>query len=145
MLAFLPILSSNYAMLLLLLADQPEASQIEAIERGLPNTALRDIIRALPLPAHVILNALKIPVRTATLRVNGRKRFTPTESERLFRLVRVRALARDVFSTDKGVAEWLTEPDGSLRGRAPLAMLATDLGTRKVENLLRAMAHGVPV
>lgn len=30
-------------------------------------------------------------------------------------------------------------------GRAPLEMLATDLGAQKVETLLRAMIHGVPV
>lgn len=127
------------------LTEKPVESQIEAIERGFPSTALRAITRAVPLPASLILQALNIPVRTAALRVKGRKRFTPAESERLFRLIRVRRLARDVFSTDRAVAEWLNEADASLHQRTPLEMLATDVGSRQVENLLRAMAHGVPL
>ena len=44
----------------------------------------------------------------------------------------------------KPVAEWLHTPDRSLGMKAPLNMLTTDIGTAKVENLAKAMIHGVP-
>ncbi len=66
------------------------------------------------------------------------------ESERLMRVVRVQRLAREVFTTDEAVAEWLRTPDRTLGMKAPLNMLTTDIGTAKVENLARAMIHGVP-
>lgn len=80
-----------------------------------------------------------------TEREKKHERFSTAESERLYRIVRVRGLARETFSSDAAVAEWLGAADRSLGGRAPLEMLATDLGAQKVESLLRAMIHGVPV
>jgi putative toxin-antitoxin system antitoxin component (TIGR02293 family) len=72
------------------------------------------------------------------------RRIKPMESERIYRVARVRALAREIFSADAAVAEWMSVPDRSLGNRTPLEMLVTDLGAQKVENLLRAMMHGVP-
>lgn len=80
-----------------------------------------------------------------TGREKKHRRFSTAESERLDRIARVRSLAREVFSSDAAVAEWLGAADPGLGGRAPLEMLATDLGAQKVESLLRAMIHGVPV
>ena len=78
-------------------------------------------------------------VRTITQREKKHERFSPMESERLYRVVRVRALAREIFSADAAVAEWMSVADRSLGNRTPLEMLATDLGVQKVESLLRAM------
>ena len=50
--------------------------------------------------------------------------------------MRVQKLAREVFSTDAAVAQWLTTPDAALGKRPPLAMLSTDVGTAQVHNLL---------
>lgn len=127
------------------LSSRPLEEQIETLERGLPSGALADIAGTLGLPKARIVAGLKLPQRTVTEREKNHSRFSPMESERLYRIVRLRTLAREIFSTDAAVAEWLTMADRSLGQRAPLEMLSTDLGAQKVEGLLRAMIHGVPV
>jgi putative toxin-antitoxin system antitoxin component (TIGR02293 family) len=127
------------------LADKPPTEQIVAIQRGLPGSALRQIVEVLGVSQKLIIRALGFAPRTVALRASRKQAFSPAESERLFRVVRLRKLGREVFSTDEAVAQWMTTPDRSLGGKAPLEMLTTDLGAARVENLLRAMAHGVPV
>ncbi|HUJ43985.1 MAG TPA: antitoxin Xre-like helix-turn-helix domain-containing protein [Opitutaceae bacterium] len=132
-------------MSILALSDKPRSAQIAAVRRGFPHTALEQIAAGLGLSRSKVIDALAISPRTAAWRQRHRRSFTTSESERLFRLVRVRRLAREVFATDAAVAEWLETPDGSLGGKAPLQMLATDLEMGRLENLLKAMIHGVPV
>ncbi len=131
-------------MSVLSLTSRPLSEQIQTLERGFPSGALAEIAATLGLPKARLIEGLKLVVRTVTQRENKHERFSLTESERIYRVVRARALAREIFSTDAAVAEWLSTPDRSLGGRAPLEMLATDLGAQKVEGLLRAMMHGVP-
>lgn len=132
-------------MSVLTLTQRPLGEQIEILERGLPSSALGEIAAALGLPKARIVKALNLVLRTMTARERKHERFSTSESERLYRIVRIRSLAREVFSSDAAVAEWLNAPDRSLGQRPPLEMLATDLGAQKVESLLRAMMHGVPV
>ncbi|MGH8150560.1 MAG: type II RES/Xre toxin-antitoxin system antitoxin [Steroidobacteraceae bacterium] len=131
-------------MNVLALASRPLGEQIETLERGLPSSALAEIASALGLPKVRIVKGLKLVLRTVNLREKKHERFSSMESERLYRVVRVRALAREIFSSDAAVAEWLGVPDRALGTRAPLEMLATDLGAQRVESLLRAVMHGVP-
>jgi len=131
-------------MSVLTLTGRPLSEQIEILERGLPSSALAEIAAALGLPKARIVKGLRLVLRTMTQRERKHERFSSMESERLFRVVRVRTMAREIFSSDAAVAEWLGAPDRSLGNRAPLEMLATDLGAQKVESLLRAMMHGVP-
>lgn len=127
------------------LPNRPLQEQIRTLERGLPSTTLAEIAKVLGLSKARIVEGLKLVQRTITEREKKRARFSPTESERLYRIVRIRSLARDVFSTDLAVADWMSAPDETLGKRSPLEMLATDLGARQVENLICAMIHGVPV
>jgi putative toxin-antitoxin system antitoxin component (TIGR02293 family) len=129
----------------LTLPEQPLPEQIRMLERGLPTTALAEIADMLGLPKARIVDDLKLVQRTMNERERKHARFSPTESERLYRIVRMHALARGIFTDDAAVAEWMGAPDRSLGHRSPLEMLATDLGARQVENLLIAMTHGVPV
>lgn len=131
-------------MSILTLPAKPLKEQIEAVERGLASGALAEIATVLGLSKARIVDGLNLVQRTVTEREKKRTRFSPTESERLYRVVRVRNLAREVFTTDSAVAQWLSLPDRSLGGKTPLKMLTTDLGAQKVEGLLRAMMHGVP-
>jgi putative toxin-antitoxin system antitoxin component (TIGR02293 family) len=142
--AFLLLQRSNIAMSVLTLTSRPLAEQIRSVERGLPSSALAEIAAILGMPKARIIEGLRLVLRTVTQREKKHERFSPMESERLYRVVRVRALAREIFSTDAAVAEWMSAPDRSLGNRTPLEMLATDLGAQKVESLLRAMMHGVP-
>jgi putative toxin-antitoxin system antitoxin component (TIGR02293 family) len=126
------------------LAERPDSEQIAAIERGLPSNSLDQIAKMLGLPKQRIISALKFAHRTITGREKARKPFTLEESERLLRILRIHRIAREVFTTDDAVATWLGMPDRSLGMKTPLDMLATDIGTARVENLANAMVHGVP-
>lgn len=53
-------------------------------------------------------------------------------------------LARSIYTTDQAILEWLSTPSTNLGNRRPRDLLATRSGTRRVERLLQAMAHGVP-
>ncbi len=127
------------------LAEQPPAAQIAAIEKGLPGAALRQMVDGLGISRKVLLGALGLAPRTMAHRMGKNQAFSQTESERLMRVMRARKLAHEVFSTEEAVAQWLTTPDVALGKRTPLAMLATDVGTAEVHNLLQAMIHGVPL
>jgi putative toxin-antitoxin system antitoxin component (TIGR02293 family) len=127
------------------LSEKSDTEQIAAIEKGLPSYSLNQIAKMLGVPKQKIIAGLKLAQRTISEREREKKRFNLEESERLLRVLRVHRLAREVFTTDEAVAEWLSAPDRSLGMRTPLAMLATDIGTAMVENLANAMMHGVPV
>jgi putative toxin-antitoxin system antitoxin component (TIGR02293 family) len=142
--AILPKRSSNTAMTIFELADRPESEQIAAIEKGLPSQSLNQIAKMLGLPKQAIIVALKFAQRTITEREKTKKPFKLDESERLMRVLRVHRIAREAFTTDEAVAKWLCIPDRSLGMKTPLDMLATDIGTSKVENLASAMIHSVP-
>ncbi len=132
-------------MNVLTLADRLPNEQIAALERGLPSASLAQIAGMLNLPKQSIIAALRLAQRTVTLREKTRKPFTLEESERLLRVLRLHRLARQVFTTNEAVAQWLSAPDRSLGMKSPLEMLATDVGAAKVENLAQAMMHGVPI
>jgi putative toxin-antitoxin system antitoxin component (TIGR02293 family) len=132
-------------MSVLTLPNRPVSEQIRALERGLPSRALVEIADLIGVPKARLIEGLKLVARTIRAREKSGARLSAAESERLYRVVRLRTLARAVFATDAAVAEWLSAPDGSLGGKTPLEMLATDLGSQKAENLVRAMIHGVPV
>jgi putative toxin-antitoxin system antitoxin component (TIGR02293 family) len=131
-------------MSILALTSRPLNEQIRTVERGFPSSALAEIAAMLGLPKARIIEGLHLVLRTVTQREKKHERFSPMESERLYRVVRVRSLAREIFSVDTAVAQWMSTPDRSLANRTPLEMLATDLGAQQVEGLLRAMMHGVP-
>ena len=132
-------------MNVLTLADRLPNEQIAALERGLPSASLAQIAWMLNLPKQSIIAALKLAQRTITSREKTGKPFTLEESERLLRVLRLHRLARQVFTTNEAVAQWLSAPDRSLGMKSPLEMLATDVGAAKVENLAQAMMHGVPI
>lgn len=132
-------------MIVFQLVEQPPAAQIAAIEKGLPGSVLRQIVDGLGISRKVLLDALGLAPRTIAHRMGKNQPFSLTESERLMRVMRARKLAREVFSSEDAVARWLTTPDVALGKRTPLAMLATDVGTAQVHNLLQAMIHGVPL
>lgn len=132
-------------MSILTLAGKTPTAQIAAIERGLPSTALNEIASATGIPKKRLIEGLRFATRTITLREKAKSRFTLEESERIMRVVRLRHLLKDLFTTDAAIAQWLNGQDAALGNRTPLEMLATDIGAAKVENLTKAMMHGVPV
>ena len=131
-------------MTIFALQDAPISQQIAAVERGIPSSFLRSLASTTGLSEQRILRGLDLSQRTITARKKAGARFSAVESERILRVVRIYRTASKVFTTRLAISEWLAAPDRSLGSKSPLEMLRTDLGTAKVENLVRAMIHGVP-
>jgi len=112
------------------------------VERGLPVRAYEAVAEALELTPAEEDRLLQVSLRTRA-RWKRRARLDPATSDRLVRLARILALAVMVLESRENAVAWLREPSDALRGRSPLAAIATDPGAEKVSNMLYQMEHGV--
>ena len=80
----------------------------------------------------------------ATFKRRG-DRLSVVESERTERLARIVAIAEDVLGDATEARLFLTTPHPLLSGRTAVETAATDLGARRVEDILRSVEHGLPV
>lgn len=72
------------------------------------------------------------------------KRFTPAESDRLFRFAEILKAAIDLFEGDQTRARrWMMSPSTGLNGKAPIEMLRSATEASAVEDLIGRMEHGV--
>ncbi len=64
------------------------------------------------------------------------------ESDRLYRLARIVALANGSLGDRVRALRWLKHPNRTLGGVAPVEAIDTELGARQVENILGRIAYG---
>jgi putative toxin-antitoxin system antitoxin component (TIGR02293 family) len=74
-----------------------------------------------------------------------RTRLKVVESERVERLARVMALAEAVWENEEDARAFMHEPHPLLEERSPLDVAATELGARRVEELLAKLEYSLPV
>lgn len=72
---------------------------------------------------------------------SGADVLTPVNSERVLRVARVTAKARETFGRGKADI-WMERATSALGGQPPMALLATESGARAVELLLGRIDHG---
>jgi len=72
-------------------------------------------------------------------------RLTAEESARTERLARVVALAEALWNDDEETRAFLSRPHALLGDRSPLDVASTELGARRVEQLLHSAEHGLPL
>lgn len=115
----------------------------EAIEEGLPVSTLSASSRQIGVPESRLRDIARISSSTFARRQRAGK-FSPEESDRLSRVIRVAALAQSLFNGDSDAAlAWLTEPAPALHNRPPIELLRNDHGAVEVERLIRRIEHGV--
>ena len=85
---------------------------------------------------------LVAPARTLAHRRANAEPLTIEESDRAVRLARVLAQAEVVFGQVEKSMAWLRHPLKRFEGNTPLAMLATDIGSRLVEEALVQIDEG---
>ena len=112
------------------------------VRSGLPYGSLEAVTSAYAIDAKELASILHVPPRTLARRRKSR-RFTADESDRLFRVGRMAALAEDVLGGRDKAASWLQRPNRALGLKSPLQSLDSDLGAAEVESLLRRIEHGV--
>jgi putative toxin-antitoxin system antitoxin component (TIGR02293 family) len=73
------------------------------------------------------------------------KRLSIDESERTERLARVLAHAEYVWDDRDRAREFLSKPHRELGNSSPVEVARTELGARRVEDLLDKLFYGLPV
>jgi len=115
---------------------------ITAVRRGLRTAAVDAVIEQLDAPAATVLPALRIARRTMERR-KAQGRLLPQESERVYRLAKVLALAESVLGTREKTRRWLNTPNRALGNVTPLALTETEAGADEVTSLLGRIDFGI--
>jgi putative toxin-antitoxin system antitoxin component (TIGR02293 family) len=97
-------------------------------------------MRASGLTLQELASALDLSTRS--LQRRRHRRLARFESDRLYRLARLMALARETLGEGERAIRWLKRTNRALGGVAPLAAIDTELGARQVENILGRIAYG---
>lgn len=84
-----------------------------------------------------------IPFKTLKTRSARGQQLTVEESDRLFRVAHIIAMAQTLFGDDEKAKRWLSKPKDRFSGKSPIAMLSTIQGTRLVEEMLIQVAEGL--
>lgn len=98
-------------------------------------------MRASGLTLKELAAALDLSARSLQRRRRSGK-LARHESDRLYRLARLVAIANEYFGDPERAKRWLKHPNRALGGIAPVAMIDTELGARQVENILGRIAYG---
>jgi putative toxin-antitoxin system antitoxin component (TIGR02293 family) len=114
-----------------------------AVVHGLPKRSVSHVAKAVSLEPNQQRKLIHRIVPEATYK-RRRDRLSPAESEKTERMARVAAMAFEIWGEEDGRA-FLSSPHPMLGGETPLEAAATDLGTREVEAILRALEFGLPV
>ena len=114
---------------------------VSAVREGLSVEIVDDVLAAGRLSAAEI-DRLALPRKTlAHRRTLGR--LSAEQSDRLVRILRVILYAEETFANTEKAHRWLRRPTTALADNAPLELLDTDVGARRVETLLGRIAHGI--
>src|SRR5438034_11225689 len=113
----------------------------DAIREGFPPAVVEGLMQASGLTLKELAEALDLSPRSLQRR-RRTGRLARFESDRLYRLARIIALARESLGEDEIATRWLKRPNRALGGVAPVAAIDTEPGARQVENVLGRIAYG---
>jgi putative toxin-antitoxin system antitoxin component (TIGR02293 family) len=112
----------------------------DAIREGFPYAVLGELMQGSGLTLKELAGALDLSARS--LQRRRRSRLARFESDRLYRMARLLALARETLGDGARAGRWLRRTNRALGGVAPIAAIDTELGARQVENILGRIAYG---
>lgn len=112
-----------------------------AIREGFPQMVVERVMHAAGLTLKDLAACLDLSPRSLQRR-RREGRLAQYESDRLYRLARIVALAKHYLGNDEMATRWLRRPNRALGGSTPLQLIDTELGARTVENVLGRVAYG---
>jgi putative toxin-antitoxin system antitoxin component (TIGR02293 family) len=121
----------------------PEREIVQAIRRGFSIRLASQVATRFNIPESKLAQLIGITPRTLARHKKGEKILTQAPSDRLYRLARVIALAKEVFESEATAKDWLNRPNRALGGTKPLELLDTDAGVEQVVDLLNRIDYGV--
>ncbi len=115
----------------------------DRVRGGLPKSALRASVEHVARTTEERRSLLFRIIPEATFK-RRRDLLNPDESEKAERLARVFATTEYVWDSEADAREFLNTPHPLLDGRTPLDVSMTELGARRVEELLWKLFYGIP-
>jgi putative toxin-antitoxin system antitoxin component (TIGR02293 family) len=112
-----------------------------AIRQGFPHKVVDALVGGSGLTLQEVASSLDLSTRSLQRRKH-QGRLARHESDRLYRLARLLALAEYFIGGRDTAVEWMKRPNLVLGGVAPLKLLDTELGARQVESVLGRIAYG---
>jgi len=113
----------------------------EAIRDGFPPAVVKELMRTSGFTLKELASALDLSPRSLQRRRRS-GRLARYESDRLYRLARIVAIANEYLGDHERAMRWLKHPNRALGGLAPIAAIDTELGARQVESILGRVAYG---
>jgi putative toxin-antitoxin system antitoxin component (TIGR02293 family) len=113
----------------------------DAIRDGFPPGVVEELMHASGLTLKELAASLDLSARSLQRRRRSGK-LARYESDRLYRLARLVAIANEYLGDQERARHWLKQPNRALGGVAPVAAIDTELGARQVENILGRIAYG---
>ncbi|MDO8595689.1 MAG: DUF2384 domain-containing protein, partial [Sulfuricaulis sp.] len=166
-LALLPLvdgnLSPSFSVMSLAVLDRiyrlPGPQQVTRLNAGVKADVFAKLASAVDVTASNLATALGLSPRTLRSRMQAadvivlksklRSKvkplalLTPDETERGFRVYRVLRRATEVLGSAEAARSWMNTPQKALGEKTPLSLLARDVGTEEVLNVLTAVEYGV--
>ena len=115
---------------------------LKSVRSGLPFAALAYVMERYQVSRESVYRILQLSERNFQRR-KQQGRLSPDESDRLYRLARILAHADQVFEDAEESADWIRTPNASLGKEQPLALLDTDIGVQRVDEVLGRIEHGI--
>lgn len=112
-----------------------------AIREGFPQKVVGSVMNSAGLTLKQLSASLDLSPRSLQRR-RQTGRLARYESDRLYRLARIVALAKQYIGDEEAATRWLKRPNRALGGQIPLELVDTELGARAVENVLGRIAYG---
>ena len=112
------------------------------VSHGLPKHALKTIVDSVGMNNEERKQLLYRIIPEATYK-RRRDKLSAEESERTERLARVYATAQYVWNSDEDARAFLHAPHPLLQGRTPLDVSMTELGARRIEEVLWQLYYGI--
>jgi putative toxin-antitoxin system antitoxin component (TIGR02293 family) len=115
------------------------------IRKGIPYAKVRLVKTALNLTDNEFADYLGISLRTLQRKRDSHKALSIPESDRLYRMAKIYALAVIVLEDEEMARKWLHRPQRGLGGKVPIQVIQTEAGAQEVEDLLEKLEFGVLV
>jgi len=112
-----------------------------AIREGFPQKVIEELMEAADLSIKELAACLDLSARSLQRR-RREGRLARNESDRIYRLARIVALAKASLGGRDAANRWLKRRNRALGGKEPLAVIDTEIGARAVENVLGRIAFG---
>ena len=113
----------------------------EAIREGFPSAVVEELMQASGLTLKELSEALDLSPRSLQRRRRS-GRLARFESDRLYRMARIVALAQQSLGDRESAVRWLKRSNRALGGATPVGSMDTESGARQVENVLGRIAYG---